>query len=157
MISVCLMHTLSSLCAMLCLPYLLGTPRWALFVSLHLCTLAYMFMHESLCVLMSSSLVPTTSCRFTPILDTRDLESLQEFCLMACMSSMLQSHGTMNTRSKPTFVHLGHPLFFDNMDIFPHWLSLIVCPFACFFSNCFFACLLACLLYHYMYTLGVRV
>ena len=36
----------------LCLPCLLCATHLALFVSLHLCTLAYMFMHESLCVLV---------------------------------------------------------------------------------------------------------
>ena len=51
-------------------------PHLALFVSLHLCTFAYMFMHESLYVLVSSSLVPMTLCGFTLVLDTRDLESL---------------------------------------------------------------------------------
>ena len=61
---------------------------------------------------------------------------------MAHVSSILQSHGTMDTQSKPTFVLLGHPVLFDNM-LFcsfvcltclfaPIWLSLLVCLFACF-------------------------
>ena len=50
-------------------------PHLDLFVSLHLCTLAYMFMHESLCLLVLSSLIPTISCGFTLVLDTRDPES----------------------------------------------------------------------------------
>jgi len=62
----------------------------------------------------------------------------------------------MDTRSKPIFFLLGHPLLFDNMLVFPFirlacfvcpvWLSLLVCfvhalPIS-FVS--FFACLLAC-------------
>ena len=69
---VCLMHTLSLLRSMVCLPCLLCATRLALIVSFHLCTLAYMFMHESLCLLVSSSLIPTISCRFTPVFDTQD-------------------------------------------------------------------------------------
>ena len=66
----------SPLHEMLCLPCLLCATCLALFVSLHLCMLAYMFMHESLCVFVSLSLVPMTSCGFTLVLNTRDLESL---------------------------------------------------------------------------------
>ena len=41
---------LSSLRAMfICLPCLVGATRFAFFASLHLCTLAYMFLHESMC------------------------------------------------------------------------------------------------------------
>ena len=40
----------SLLHAMLCLPYLLCVSHLAFFISLHLCMLAYMFMHESLCL-----------------------------------------------------------------------------------------------------------
>ena len=74
--SVFLMHILSSLRAMTCLPCLLYATRLALLVSLHLCTLAYMFMHEFLCLLVSSSLIPTISCGFTPVFDSQDPESL---------------------------------------------------------------------------------
>ena len=45
---ICLMHTISSLCAMLCLSCLLCATCLAFFASLHFCTLAYMSMHESL-------------------------------------------------------------------------------------------------------------
>ena len=70
---------LSLLCMMfICLTCLLCATHMAFFASLHLCTLAYMFMHKS-------------------------------------VSSILQSHGIMDTWSKPTFVLLGHPLLFDNM------------------------------------------
>ena len=108
--------------------------RLAPFVSLHLSTLVYMSMHESLCVFVLS---------------------------------IFQSHGTMDTQSKPTFFLLGHPLLFDNMLVYPFvcltclfapiWLSLLVCPFSCFLSSCFFACLVACFLCHCMYTLGARM
>ena len=66
----------SPLCAIICLPCLLCATRLALLVSLHLCTLAYLFMHESLCLLVSLSLIPTILCGFTLVFDTRDLESL---------------------------------------------------------------------------------
>ena len=36
------------------------------------------------------------------------------------VSSILHSYGTINTRSKPTYVLLGHPLLFDNIFVFPH-------------------------------------
>ena len=65
-----------SLYAMIYLPCLLCAIRLALFVSLHLCMLAYMFIHRSLCLLVSSSLIPTISCGFIPVFDTRDPESL---------------------------------------------------------------------------------
>ena len=70
------------------------------------------------------------------------------------VSSIPQSHGTMDTRSKPTFVLLGHPLLFDNMFICPVWHLLLACILACFPSICFFACLLACFFCHCMYTHG---
>ena len=120
MMPVCFMHTLSPLRTMIYLPCLL-MPLLAFFVSMHLCTLAYMFMHES-CLLVSSSLVPTISCGFILVFDTRDPRSLQELCLMARMSSILQHNGTMDTRSKATFVLLRHHLLFDNM---------FACPSVC--------------------------
>ena len=65
-----------------------------------------------------------------------------------CVSSILRSNGTMNTRFKPTFVLLGHPLLFDNMFVCPRLaLPLIACLLACF-PSCFFACLLACFFCH---------
>ena len=36
-----------------------------------------------------------------------------------CVSSILQSNGTMDTQSKPTFVPPGHPLLSNNMLVFP--------------------------------------
>ena len=38
------------------------------------------------------------------------------------VSSILQSNGSMDTQSKPTFVFLGHPILLDN---------ILVCPFIC--------------------------
>ena len=72
-----------------------------------------------------------------------------------CVSSILQSNGTMDTQFKPTFVLLGHPLLFDNMFVCPCLsLPLIACLLACFPFTCFFACLLACFFCHCMYTHG---
>ena len=70
------------------------------------------------------------------------------------ISSILQSNGTIDTRSKPTFVLLGHLFLFDNMLFAPVWLSLllIACLLACSLFTCFFAYLLACFLCHGMYT-----
>ena len=110
MMSVCFMHTLSPLRAMLCLPCLLCATHLVLFVSLHLCTLAYMFMHESLCLLVSSSLIPTISCRFTPNLDTQGLESLLGFFL-----------GGMCVILIPIQWNYGHPI----------QTYMFVCPSVC--------------------------
>ena len=89
-----------------------------------------------------------------------------------CVSSILQYNGTMDTRSKPTFVLLGHHLLFDNMFVclfmwfnvclLPVCHLLIACLLACFPPTCSFACLLAYFFCHCMYTrgawtLGVRV
>ena len=46
---VCLLHALSPLRAMLCLPCLLYATHLAFFASLHFCMLAYMFRHEFVC------------------------------------------------------------------------------------------------------------
>ena len=78
-----------------------------------------------------------------------------------CVSSLLQSYGTRDTWSKPTFVLLGHPLLFDNMFVYLIWLIFIACLLACFPFSCFVTCLLACFLCHCMYmrsawTLGER-
>ena len=66
--------------------------------------------------------------------------------------SILQSNGTMDTQSKPTFVLLGHPLLFDNVFVClfecftclfaPLWHLLLVCLLACF-SFYLFLCLSA--------------
>ena len=88
---------------------------------------------------------------------------------MAYMSSIIQSNGTMDIRSKPTFVLLGCCLLFDNMFICPTmclthlfaliWLSLILLLFACFLYLFVIsiACLLAFFLVYCMYMHGVRM
>ena len=77
---------------------------------------------------------------------------------MAHVLSILQSHGTMDARSKPTFFPLRTPLSFDNMLVCLVWPSLLVCHFACFLSSCFLVCLLvSCFFCHCMCTLGARM
>jgi len=115
-------------CVMLIyLPCLLCAARLAFFATLHLCMLAYMFIHEF-------------------------------------VSSILQSNGIMDTRSKPTLVLLGHLLLFDNMFVCPFmcstclitliWHLLLAYLLTRFPSICFFACPLACFFCHCMYTHG---
>ena len=110
------MHTLSLLYAMLCLPCLLCATHLVLLVSLHLCRLAYIFMHESLCLLVSSSLIPTISCGFTPDLDTQDLKSFLGFFLDG-----------MCVVFTPIQWNYGHPI----------QTYMFVCPFVCL--TCLFA------------------
>ena len=71
--SVYLKHTLSQLCAMLCLPCLLCATCLTFFTSLHLCTFANMSMHKSLfaCVIKPNSY---HLIWFTIVFDTRDLK-----------------------------------------------------------------------------------
>ena len=80
---------------------------------------------------------------------------------MEHVSSILQSHGTIDTPSKPTFVLLGHPLLFDNMFVCSHlalfadvslcMLSLPLCYLLCLFASCFL-----CLLHvHVVVELGI--
>ena len=78
------------------------------------------------------------------------------------VSSILWSNGTMGTRSKPTFVLLGHSLLSDNIFVCPCLATLASLFLVRFPSICFFAYLLACFFCHCMYThrawiLGVRV
>ena len=87
---------------------------------------------------------------------------------MARVSSILQSNGTTDTRSKSTYVLLGHPILFDNMFdcpfmcltclFTPVWISLLMCLFACslYFFVIPFACLLAALFVCCMYMHGAR-
>ena len=63
---------LSLLLVMLCL---LCATRLTFFASLHFCSLPTCSC-ISPCLLVSSSLIPTISCRFTPIFDTQEPESL---------------------------------------------------------------------------------
>ena len=141
MMLVCSMHTLFHsvwwyACLACFMPFCL-----ALFVSLHLCTFAYMFMHVSLCMLVYViKLGSTISCGFTPILDTQDLESLLGTLFDSTrVSFILQYIGTMDIKSKPTFVPLGHTISLDNMyDFF-----FLVFPFVGFLC-CLLSLLLVC-------------
>ena len=54
-----------------------------------------------------------------------------------CVSSILQFDGTMDTWYKPTFVLLGHPLFFDIMFVCPHLVSFPSLSLACFSFHLF--------------------
>ena len=84
-----------------------------------------------------------------------------------CVSSILQSNGTLDIWSKPTFVLQGHPFLFDNLFVClfvrvtclfaPIWHLFLACHLACFPSIHFFAYLLACFLVCCMYTHGARV
>ena len=148
------MHALSPLRVMICLPCFLVTPS-TFFVSIHLCTVTYMFMNES-CLLVSSSLVPSGTL----------LDGMR-------VSSILQHNGTMDTRFKPTFVLLGHHLLFDNIFSCPFvclaclfapvWPFLLVCSLHAFYLSfyllCFFLCLSAglfpCLLHVQAWSKGL--
>ena len=89
---------------------------------------------------------------------------------MAHVSSMLQSNGTMDTKSKLTFVLLGHPfllvclitcLFAPLCAFFPCLSVLCVCLMLSLFL-CYLFCLFASfvfflfIFYCCMYTFGVR-
>ena len=125
-------------------------PRLSFFASLHLCTFAYMFMHVSLCMLVYViKLGSTISCGFTPILDTQDLESLLGTLFDSTrVSFILQYIGTMDIKSKPTFVPLGHPISLDNMYdffslFFPLWASFVLC-YLFYLSASFVLFIVAC-------------
>ena len=148
------MHALSPLRVVICLPCFLVTPS-AFFVSIHLCTVTYMFMNES-CLLVSLGLVPSGTL----------LDGMR-------VSSILQHNGTMDTRFKPTFVLLGHHLLFDNIFSCPFvclaclfapvWPFLLVCSLHAFYLSfyllCFFLCLSAglfpCLLHVQAWSKGL--
>ena len=61
--------------------------------------------------------------------------------LYLLVSSILQSNGGMDTRSKPTYVLLGHPLLFDSM-LFALFtcLACFVCLRQALLVSVFFAC-----------------
>ena len=81
------------------------------------------------------------------------------------MLSIFQSHGTMHTQSKPTFVLLGHPIFcLITCLLAPVWHLLLASLLACFPSICFFAHPIQTyicppraphFLFHYMFTCPV--
>ena len=80
MVLVCLMHTLSLLRALLCLPCLLCATHLAFIASLHLCTLAYMFIHESVCCPYSNFMELWTP---NPNLHLSSWDTL--YCLITCL------------------------------------------------------------------------
>ena len=96
----------------------------ALFVSLHLCTFTYMFMHVSLCMLVYViKLGSMILCRFTLVLDTQDPESL--------LGTLFDNTCVVYT---PISWNCGHPiqtyicssrthLLFDNMLVYPSFGS----------------------------------
>ena len=59
-----------------CLPCLLYATRLAFFASMHSFFMLATCSCMSLCLFVSSSLISTISCGFTPVFDTRDLKSL---------------------------------------------------------------------------------
>ena len=75
---------------------------------------------------------------------------------MARMSSILQSHGTMDPNLNLHLSFQDTPFCLITCLFALIRLSLIVHSFACFLPSCFFACLLACFLCHCMYTLEAR-
>ena len=107
-------------------------------VACHACFVPPIWLSLLLCILFAC--LPTCLC--------------MSLCLF--VPSILQSNGTMDARSKPTFFLLGHPPFFDNMLVCPFiCLACFFCPhlalfvnmsFACFpYIFCFFLCLVASL------------
>ena len=102
---------LSSLRAMLiCLSCLLCANNLAFFVSLHLCTLAYMFMHESECHPYFNLMELWT---FDPNLHLSSKDTL--FCLITCL-----------------FAPVWHVLIACLLARYPS-MCFIACLLACFF------------------------
>ena len=162
MILVYLMYTLSPLHALLCLPCLacFMPPVW---LSLLLCIFARLPICSCMspCLLVSSSLIPTISCRFTPIFDTRDPESL--------LGILLDGTGVVHTPILTYICPPRIPPFSYNMLVCPFvcltclfapvWLPLLACLFACslYLFVISFACLLVAFLVYCMYMHGMRM
>ena len=162
MILVYLMYTLSPLHALLCLPCLacFMPPVW---LSLRLCIFARLPICSCMspCLLVSSSLIPTISCRFTPIFDTRDPKSL--------LGILLDGTGVVHTPILTYICPPRIPPFSYNMLVCPFvcltclfapvWLSLLVCLFACslYLFVISFTCLLVAFLVYCMYMHGMRM
>ena len=148
---VCLLHTLSPLRAISCLPCLLCATRLAFFVSLYFCTLAYMFVHESLCLLVSWSLILTILCRFRPVFDTWGPKSLLGILLDGTCIVCTPIQWNYGYLIQTYICHLRTPLFVWqhvclpfrvlSMFVFLVWLSLPLCYLLCF-SVGYFLCLL---------------
>ena len=104
-----------------CIPYL----HSAWWYACHACIVPLVWLSLLFCIFAH---LPTCS-RMSP-------------CLL--VSFVLQSNGTMDTWSKPTFVLLGHHLLLDNM---------LVCPFICL--ACLFALVwLSLFMFLYMLSLS---
>ena len=132
------------------------------FTCLHLCMFFYMFMNVSLCVCFchQAQFLLTILSRFTPIFCIRGPKSLQELCLMARVSSILQYNGTTGTNPNP------HLSFQDTLFCLITRSLAPLCAFLClfaplctFFVSSFSFCLTAIFVFFccYMYTFGVRV
>ena len=167
-ILVCLIHTFifSVQWCYACLACFVP-PIW---LSLLLCIFAHLPICSCMspCLLMSSHLIPTISCGFTPVFDTRDPESFigilfDGTCVVHTPISWNYGY-TVQTYICPPRT----PILFDNMLVCPFvcltylfapvWLSLLVCLFACslYLIVIPFTCLLATLFVCCMYVLGAR-
>ena len=136
-------HISPSLAMLICLPYLLCAPHgFACMVTsfpprVHLDVTTCEIHLRGVGALDShfSSLRPMLICLPCLLCATHlDFFASLHLCTPAYMfmhksvSSILQSNGTMDTRSKPTFVLLGHPLLFDNMLFAPSCASYVCLP-----------------------------
>ena len=83
---------------------------------LFVCILVYMLMHVSLyaCLCHQAYFLSMILCGFTLVFEHEIPSPFQELCLMAHVLSILQYNGITDTKSKPTFILLGHPLLLDN-------------------------------------------
>ena len=127
-VTTCEMH-LSDAGLLYAYPFL--TPCDDMLPSLACAPFAFLCFYASLhaCLLTSSSLVPTISCRFTPVFDTRDPESLQELCLMASVCRPYSN--TMELWTLDPNLHLSSQdtTFCLITCLLAHCvLSLFVCP-----------------------------
>ena len=115
---------------LICLPCLLCATCLAFLVSMHLCTLAYMFMHESMCH-PYSNLMELWTLNPNLHLSSQDTSFLFDNMLLCFFVS---------------FTCLFAPV----------WHIFLACLQHAFPSICFFACLLPCFFWLCMYTHGAR-
>ena len=71
---------------------------------------------------------------------------------MVHVSSIIRSHGTMDTKSKPTFCPLSTPLLFNNMLFCPHLTLFVSLPFHMLSFQLFF-----CLSAGFVFPLSLHV
>ena len=132
---------------MLCLPCLLYATRLAFFVSLYFCTLAYMFVHESLCLLVSWSLILTISCRFRPVFDTWGPKSLLGILLDGTCIVCTPIQWNYGYLIQTYICHLRTPLFvwqhvclpFRVLSMFYNFPSRSLCFQTCFIASMMFS------------------